>query len=216
MEVEIKLSVAEDVPGGPEAFFTRLASLDLIAGLPLGPSRRHDLRDVYYDVEGGTLARMGSGLRLRVQDGERYVTLKVNRSSDGALTRREEYEEPLSQESLNRVLAHVHDRLGPGPFPSVDFGNGRPCGSLAPVLDVRTARLTRSIGQDALLVLDKVTYVGVLCGPFYDIEVEARPGAGAEPTLRKVETELTLLAQGGLFPAGLSKLERGRRLLAMQ
>ncbi|MFZ5826636.1 MAG: CYTH domain-containing protein [Bacillota bacterium] len=216
MEVEIKLHVADEVDGGPEAFFGRLAALPSLAGLPLGPGTAHALRDVYYDTPEGTLARAGAGLRLRVQDGARHVTLKIDRSRDGALSRREEFEEPLTQERLDRVLSHVCDQIGSGPFPLQAFAAGERCGPLVPILDVVTARLTRPIGSLALLVLDRVTYPGVAEERFFDIEVEAATGQTGDAVLRAVEAALYEAAGGLLRPAEANKLKRGLALKALR
>lgn len=210
MEIEIKLSVMDSVAGGPLAFFGRLLEQAQLAGVGLGGVRKSAIRDVYYDTADGALARAGAGLRLRVQDRRHLVTLKLSRYQDGALTAREEFEEPLSQNRLTWVLSHVRALVGAGPFPVAGFQAGSLCGSLVPLLDLQTARLTRAIGREALLVLDTVVYADFNQTPFFDIEVEAR--SGGERLLRQVEEELHALAGGKIEPARYSKLERGLRL----
>lgn len=216
MEVEIKLHVRANVDGGPGALFTRLAGMTSLAGHHLEPAMPHALRDVYYDTPTGALASAGAGLRLRSDDGASYVTLKIAHSRDGALTRREEFEEPLGQERLDQVLSHVRAQIGDGPFPLLDFAAGRECGSLRPVLEVTTTRLVRPIGSLALLVLDRVEYRGVTEEPFFDIEVEAAAGLEDDTILRQVETELFEMAGGHLAPALINKLQRGLALKALR
>ncbi len=212
MEVEIKLNVKPAIEGGPVMLFTRLAMHPKLAGRPLGPIRKYEIRDLYYDTEDGALARAGAGLRSRAINGRPFVTLKVNRYRDGALSHREEFEEPLTQERLDWVLSHVREHIGEGPFPVEAFAAGKRCGSLVPVLEIGTARLVRPIGTEAELTLDMVEYPGLAAHPYFDIEVESKVGKAGERLIRQVETELYQLAGGYVSPAGMSKLERGLKL----
>lgn len=212
MEVEIKLHVKPAIVGGPFMLFTKLTMLPQIAGLPLGDITKHEIRDMYYDTPDGALARAGAGLRSRMLDTTPLVTLKVDQHRDGALTRREEYEEVLAQERLDWVLSHVTEIVGEGPFPVEDFAAGRPCGPLVPTLILGTARLVRPIGNQAELTLDMVEYPGLSTEPYFEIEVESRSGKAGERILRQVETELYTLAGGNLGPAVHNKLERGLKL----
>jgi len=214
VEVEIKLNVKQAIEGGPVMLFTKLTMQPLLAGYPMGPIQKYEIHDLYYDTADGALVKAGAGLRCRVVNGGAWVTLKVNKYQDGALTSREEFEEPLTQERLDWVLSHIQDLVGEGPFPAEDFAAGRTCGSLSPVLRVETARLTRAVGQVAELSMDMVEYPGVSIHPFYDIEVEARAGVSGERAIREIETALYQLADGNLAPATASKLERGLRLKA--
>lgn len=214
MEVEIKLHVSAKVDGGPGALFTRLTGLPSLAGLPLGPATPHALRDVYYDTLASDLARAGVGLRLRAENDALFVTLKIDRGRDGALTRRDEFEEPLTRERLEQVLSHVREQIGDGPFPLQEFAAGRRCGPLVPVLDVVTARLVRPIGTVALLVMDRVTYPGVAEESYFDIEVEATTSLGDDAVLRRVEFDLYETAGRHLYPATMNKLSRGLALKA--
>ncbi len=193
-------------------FFTRMAMAPSLAGLPLGPVQKFELRDVYFDTEDGALARIGAGLRLRVENGMPYVTLKINRSQDGSLSQREEFQEPLTQERLDWVLSHVRDQVGEGPFPFTDFAGMERCGSLVRTVEVHTARMSRPIGAVAMLSLDMVEYPGLAPNPLFDIEIESLKGEPYENFLRKVEQELYAVAGGELAPAAASKLERGLRL----
>lgn len=212
MEIEIKLNVKPAIPGGPVMLFTKLTMQSQLAGLPLGGISKAEIRDLYYDTEDLVLAKAGAGLRFRRIDEKPYVTLKINRFHEGALTRREEFEEPLSQERLDWVLSHVRDLVGEGPFPVEDFAAGRGCGNLKPVLAVGTARIVRPIGTMAELVMDMVEYPGLSAQAFFDIEVEAVGGKGGEHIIRRVEDELYLMAEGYIAPARMSKLERGLRM----
>lgn len=212
MEVEIKLNVRPAIEGGPVMFFTKLVMLTDLAGLPLGPIQKVEIRDIYYDTADGALAKSGAGLRLRVQNGDPYVTLKINKFQDGSLTQREEYQELLTQERLDWVLSHVREQIGDGEFPYTEFAAGKGVGTLVPVLDVGTARLVRTVGKVAELTLDMVEYHGVSANPYFDIEIEAVGGAGGEKVLRTIETHIHTLAGGDVAPATESKLERGLRL----
>jgi len=212
VEVEIKLNVKAAIEGGPDQLFTRLAILKSLGSLSLGPVSKLEVRDLYYDTPSGALAKGGSGLRMREENGLSKVTLKKSKFVAGALTRREEFEEPLTQERFDWVLSHLSDEIGEGPFLAEDFRYGRPCGTLIPVLRVNTARIRREIGAAALLCLDMVEYPGLTINPYYDIEVEAIGGQAGEAFIRRVETELYKLTGGDLGPARLSKLERGLKL----
>ncbi len=212
MEVEIKLNVKAAIRGGPALLFTRLSMLEGLGNLSLGPVFKLEIRDLYYDTVAGDLAKTGSGLRMRSENGRRKVTLKKGAFVDGALTRREEYEEPLTQERFEWVLSHLRTEIGAGPFLVDDFRAGLPCGVLVPMLCVDTARITRQIGAAASLVLDMVEYPGLTISPYYDIEVEAIGSQAGEAFIRQVETELHALTDGSLSPAGMSKLERGLKL----
>jgi inorganic triphosphatase YgiF len=212
VEVEIKLTVKPTIEGGPEMLFTRLTLQSLLGSYPLGPINKLELKDLYYDTADGALAKAGAGLRCRVVAGQPYVTLKISKYQDGALTQREEFEEPLAQERLDWVLSHVKEHIGEGPFPAADFAAGRNCGSLQPTLRVDTARLQRPVADVANLCLDMVEYPGVATHPYFDIEVEATSGEGGEQAIRRLEEELYILAGGDVTPATVSKLERGLRL----
>lgn len=212
MEVEIKLNVRPAIEGGPVALFTRLAILNTLGNLSLGPVFKLEILDLYYDTPSGSLAKSGCGLRMREENGHPKVTLKKGTFVDGALTRREEFEEPLIQERLDWVLSHLCEEIGEGPFPAEDFRTGRPCGTLVPILRVDTARIMRQISAAAALSLDMVEYPGLTTNPYYDIEIEAIGGQAGEAFIRKVETELYALTGGDLAPARMSKLERGLKL----
>ncbi|BAD39470.1 CYTH domain-containing protein [Symbiobacterium thermophilum] len=213
LEVEIKLAVPPTVPGGPGALFERLAAQETLAGFPLGAAQRVALRDTYFDTDDGTLAGAGAGLRVRREDGRTLITLKVTQAREDALTRREEYEAPLDLASLREVVERIRPLIGPGTVPFAAFAAGRPAGPLEPVLDVRTERIVRTVGNVATLSLDRVLYPGLAPEPYYDIEVEAAPGLADPAVLRALEAALTAAADGHLRPEGRSKLERGLALL---
>ena len=212
VEVEIKLNVKPAIVGGPIMLFTKLTMQPQLAGFPLGDITKHEIMDMYYDTADGALAKAGAGLRSRLQDGVPYLTLKIGRYRDGALTGREEFEEVLTQERVDWIMSHVSDIVGEGPFSAEDFHAGKPTGGLVPILIVGTARLVRPIGEVAELTLDMIEYPGLAANPFFDVEVESKAGKMGERILRSVETELYNLAGGNLAPATLSKLERGLKL----
>lgn len=212
MEVEIKLNVKPAIVGGPIMLFTKLTMQPQLAGYPLGGITKHEIMDMYYDTPDGALAKAGAGLRSRIQDGVPYLTLKINRYREGALTGREEFEEPLTQERVDWIMANAADVVGPGPFSAEAFHEGKPTGGMVPILIVGTARLARPIGEVAELTMDMIEYPGLSANPYFDIEVEAKSGKMGERILRAVEEELYRLAGGDLAPASLSKLERGLKL----
>lgn len=212
MEVEIKLNVKPAIVGGPVMLFTKLTMHPALASYPMGPITKLEIHDLYYDTADGALAKVGAGLRCRVVNGLPWVTLKINSFHEGALTRREEFDEPLNQERLEWVLSHIQEQVGEGPFPAEEFAAGRSCGSLEPVLRVDTARLLRPVGPVANLCMDMVEYPGISTHPYFDIEVEAKSGKAGERIIRQIEDELYVLAGSDLAPATVSKLERGLKL----
>jgi triphosphatase len=216
VEVEIKLNVLPTVEGGPAAFFERLAAQGSLAGRPLGPVEAVAMRDIYYDTPDGALARASAGLRLRIENGAAFITLKIARRQEGSLAVREEYEHRLDDIHFDQVVAYIRPLIGPEPVPLADFAAGRPAGPLVPVLDVMTDRIARQVGALGVLTLDRVSYAGLAVDPFFDIEVEAEVGLGGEAQLREVEAELIHLAGGHLAPASVSKLARGLGLKAQR
>lgn len=219
MEIEIKLNVRPDVAGGPAALFARLAALDRLGPFTLGPVAEHTIRDVYFDTADRRLGGARIALRLREQDGARFVTLKAPRRREGALAVRDEREAPLTAASLAAVLAVLAGLglLPPDTAPDLAaFAAGRAAGPLQPVLAARTRRVERAVRRDAAhladLALDVVEYEG-LASLFHDVEVEAR-GGGSEADLAELQALLVAAAGGALVPGLESKLARGLRLTA--
>jgi inorganic triphosphatase YgiF len=209
MEIEIRLNVDLAIEGGPAALFAKILARPKLANLPTGPVRAFEMFDVYYDTPDQTLAKNGIGLRLRVKGQEALITMKRGASQSGALTRREEVEEPLDQARLDWVMSLIKEFVGEGPFPVADFAGGKECGGLVPSLEIRQARTEIWVGQMAVVSLDVVEYPGVVSSPFFDLEVEAKQGKLSESILREVERELYAIAGGYLRPAPVSKLQRG-------
>jgi inorganic triphosphatase YgiF len=209
MEIEIRLNVNLAIEGGPAALFAKILARPKLANLPTGPVRAYEMFDVYYDTPDLKLAQNGIGLRLRVKGQEAYVTMKRGASQNGALTRREEVEEPLDQARLDWVMSLIKEFVGEGPFPVEAFANGKECGGLVPSLEIRQARTEIFVGNMAVVALDVVEYPNVVASPFFDIEVEAKQGKLSETVLREIERELYALADGDLRPAPISKLQRG-------
>lgn len=212
MEVEIKLHVLPGVPGGAERLFERLAAESSLGGYPLGRPTRIPMRDLYYDTAGSNLARAGAGLRLRKEGRSTLVTLKLKRAQQGALAVREEYEMELDATGLAGTLDRIRPLIGSQPVPFADFAAGRPAGPLIPVLEIRTERIARAVGDVAVLTLDRVEYPGLALHPYHDIEVETLHGQAGEAALRRLEQALLQLVPGSLVPATQNKLERGLRL----
>jgi inorganic triphosphatase YgiF len=213
LEVEIKLNVKPAIAGGPIMLFTRLTMVAALGGTPLGDIGKHEIHDLYYDTPDGKLAAAGAGLRSRLLDGVPHITLKISQYRDGSLTAREEYEEQLTRDRFDWVMAQAAHLVGEGPFSMEEFSAGRPCGGgLEPIITIDTARLVRPIGQVAELTMDMIEYPGLAPAPFFDIEIEAKSGKAGERVIRAVEADLYDLAEGFVGPASMSKLERGLKL----
>lgn len=209
MEIEIRLNVDLAIEGGPAALFAKILAQPKLANMPTGPVRAYEMFDVYYDTPDHRLAQNGIGLRLRVKGREAFVTMKRGGSINGALTSREEVEEPLDQARLDWVMSLIKEFVGEGPFPVEAFASGQECGGLTPSLEIRQARTEIHVGNLAVVSLDVVEYPGVVASPFFDLEVEAKQGKLSESILREIERELYAMADGDLRPAPVSKLQRG-------
>lgn len=211
-------------PGGEAAVLHNLAALTGLGPYRLGPAVLHRIRDVYYDTEQRSFSAARVALRMREQDGFRWVTIKAGRRRAGALAEREESEQPLDACSLGRALADLVERglLSADAAAAVDvvaFGAGQASGPLAPVLATATERVERAVFRGdayvAELALDTICYEGLPVRAFYDIEAEAKAGGG-EADLHALQELLQQAAGGALAPGTESKLARGLRLAAAQ
>lgn len=156
-----------------EAVLRDLAALDRLAGYVLrgAPDRR--IRDRHLDTPDGRLARRGIALRLREQDGARWLSLKGPARGDtrGPLSR-PQTERPWSERTLARALA--------------DLDLGAAAADLVTVQERETYRQVREVAAEtqaaplAELALDTVTYRlrrGVARHREVEIEATSRPGA---------------------------------------
>ncbi|MFO7171703.1 MAG: CYTH domain-containing protein [Bacillota bacterium] len=223
MELEIKLTAMPEAPVDPVEILVQLAGLpDLEDRYLLGAATPVTIRDLYYDTPDRRLRQARVGMRVRIQDGQPWITVKRSVHRDGGLARREEFEQRLDRESLGRAVALLREYglLSPEARPMVDaLLAGEPTGGLEPVLLTETRRVSRPVLRlpgrlpVATLALDRVVYKNVRGEPvFHDVEVEALAGTGEE-VLRELESLLVQAAGGYLKPAGESKLARGLRLL---
>ncbi len=87
MEREFKWSIADP------ADFERITASDTVAPL-IQSEGQTEMEAIYYDTFDGQLAKARGGLRLRREDGESVVCLKLSPQEgfDGAFKAREEYE----------------------------------------------------------------------------------------------------------------------------
>ena len=87
MECEFKWQIADP------ADFERIAANEIVAPL-IQSSDEVEMDATYYDTFDGQIAKARGGLRLRREDGEGVVCLKLTTGEgfDGALKQREEYE----------------------------------------------------------------------------------------------------------------------------
>lgn len=203
MEVEVKLTYqGADGPG----FFGKLAEVPVIGGCEFGAPQHLELVDTYYSSPALEAAK--GALRLRFQNGEPFITLKLAERQAGGLFVREEIEEPFSEASFQKIMALLVERrlLPAATYDPGAFLAAGATGVLVPVLQTRSVRQERR-GAGLSLTLDQVTYPGVSAVTFYDVEIELVGGQEAE--LRRVQAALVALGRGQLRPARLSKLARG-------
>lgn len=222
MEVEIKLTAMPDAPGDPVEILVRLAGLGTLDGrYLLGAANPVQIRDIYYDTPDRRLRQARVGMRVRLQGGQPWITVKRSVKREGGLSRREEFEQRLDRESLSRALAPLKEEgvLPPEVQPMADqLLAGQPSGGLEPILVTETRRVNRQVFRlpgnvpVAVLSLDRVTYLSLRRQPvFHDVEVEALEGTD-ESMIHEVAGLLVDAAGGYLKPAGESKLARGLKL----
>jgi CHAD domain-containing protein len=202
VEVEAKFSVPD------EQTFQRLLAATTLAGLSLGKGTTDELHDRYLDTASGALQAAGYACRERRQ-GERYLaTLKGLGSVSGAVHRRVEHEVELA-----------------GPLPPRDWppsaardlvlnlSGGKPLTLLLRIEQTRNQRPLVQGGEVvAELNLDRVhIYRGdALAATHLELEAELSHN-GPETVLETLASELEEV--WGLAPEGLSKFERGMKLM---
>mgnify|MGYP003650169064 FL=1 len=190
-EIELKLQIA---PGaaGPVLQWAEVH----------GELGRRDLRSVYFDTPGRSLAMAGLSLRTRF-DGAQYVqTVKATQGKAAGLFARNEWEKPVPSEQ-------------PEPGSDTPLAGLPPqtLDALAPLFSLEVERRSLDIArQDGVVELAIDTAIVVADdrqSDFCEIELELKSG-GAH-VLFELARELDALASVRL--GGMTKSERGNRLL---
>src|SRR3712207_1547701 len=176
-EVELKLTVVGDDPDG---LLDAVATLDRLGDYGLGLTRRHRLRDVYWDTPERRLREHGLTLRLRRMDDQVLFTAKGGTSSKDGLFRRYELERPATFENWHVVrTALAAGGVDLDGFAARDTTPAEwlACSGLIITQDRTTDRRTREVlGEGAVvgeLALDRTTFrFRTLVVEYREIEVE--------------------------------------------
>ncbi len=183
------------------------------------------IQDTYYDTPDWDLRRRGMSLRVRKRDGATKITLKGQRSQDGAVHTREELEEELDAKATASTLMLLGHRgviredlvesaiAGGTADPLAALGL---CG-LSPTAGVDNTRRLRDVIADRVAVASlSFDDIRLSCGPRserqLEIEIEAKT-ASARSVVEEMARELQRRYRGAIEPARFSKLERALRLL---
>jgi hypothetical protein len=216
VEIETTLAICTE---SPDEFVRELASLPEIGGYRLMHQADRAIRDVYLDLPERGLRDRGFGLRLRVVDGEPFITLKGKLEEVAAGARsREEIELPWSQDAINAVAARIGElglRIAP---PSASLHWNDPLALLAEMGLVETQkretrrrpRLVKGPGESSLspaeLVIDSVVYQLSSCHVrHHEIEVEMM-GSGTVALIQEITAALA-----SRWPAKLRYWQLGKR-----
>lgn len=208
----------------PEAVADAIARLTRLAGRPLRDTGTAAIRDVYLDTPAGALRARRDSLRVRVLNGQPFLTLKgPDRSVGPGVTERDELEMPWSAEAYARCLDILAARgislrraaAGADPV-SVLLASG-----LARVQERETRRRLRQVegagAPVAELAVDEVTYrLGAGAVRHHEVEIEAKGPGGADYLPRAI-AELRASFPSALTPWRHGKLATGlaiARLLA--
>lgn len=212
--LEIELKFAAD---GPEPL-ERLATVEQLAGVPLGAAETVDELDRYLDTADGALARERWACRLRTRGGRTIISLKGPRevaAVEGdrqatALHRRPELEGPADagRPPAAWPASAARERL-------LELSGGAPLEERLSLAQQRTERHLRGGTDDAerssgVLSLDEVIVLhrDAALGRFWCAELEAH-----DPSLDLDALGAALAAVDGLRPDPLSKLEHALALL---
>lgn len=192
METELKLLVAPD----------DVARLVEAPELQAAPAQNQQLVNRYFDTPDELLSANGAALRLRCQNGQWLQTLKGPGTASGGLHRRQEWEMPVSGQSLEwerlpeDVLPEGLDRQAVVPRFETNFN--------------RSAWWVELGGNRIEVALDQGTVEsGEAQSRICELELELVQGSPA--ALFQLAGRL-----GGrirLFPGAINKAERGFRLL---
>ena len=173
---------------------------------------QHRLGNVYLDTRDAQLRQHGLALRLRRLDDDWLQTLKTSASSEAGLTRRLEWEVPISGGALelSAFPPEAQARLTPPNLPAGLLAAIEPCFST----DFQRRAWRFDFAGAALEVaLDE----GEICAagrtePLCELEIECFSGAPAAV----LDLALVLLDDLPLQPEARSKAQRGYVLAGMQ
>jgi inorganic triphosphatase YgiF len=192
IEREAKLAIIGERPG---AVADEIAALATLAGHPLVPAGTVALRDVYLDTPAGALRARGDSLRVRIADGQAFVTLKGGgREAEPGVIEREELELSWSDEAYARLLDILAERGISLRRVAVE---GDPVfvlltSDLAQIQERETSRRIRHVDGPgapiAELAIDEVIY-RLAAGParHHEVEIEAKAPAGGPYLPRAVK-----------------------------
>jgi inorganic triphosphatase YgiF len=191
-EREAKLVITGERPG---AVADAIAGLSTLAGRGLVPTGTVALRDVYLDTPTGALRARRDSLRVRVADGQAFLTLKGGgREVDPGVIERDELETPWSEAAYTRLLDILAERGIPLRLATAD---GDPvslllASGLERLQERETSRRLRHVdgrgSPIAELAVDAVTF-HLAAGPVrhHEVEIEAKAPEGAAYLPRAVE-----------------------------
>lgn len=221
-EREAKLVITAE---RPETVADAIARLPRLAGCALREGGTAAIRDVYLDTPARALRARGDSLRVRVQNGRPFLTLKgPGRSVGPGVTERDELETPWSAEAYARCLDILAARgialrrAAPGADPLASLL----AAGLSRVQERETHRRLRHAGGGAgapvaELAVDEVTFrIGAGTVRHHEVEIEAKAPEGAE-YLPLAVAELRASFPSALAPWRHGKLATGlgiERLLA--
>jgi triphosphatase len=167
---------------------------------------RSKLVSTYYDTEDRALARRGSELRVRRDNGHFIQTVKADRASDSALLARGEWEDAIADA-----------RPDPGARESGRFLTADIADRVAPVFETEVTRLVTDLSPAPGTRIEAAIDRGTIRAPgrkpgerISEIELELKSG----PVTALYDVALRLLAEAPVRVECRSKAERGYRLAA--
>jgi inorganic triphosphatase YgiF len=185
-EREAKLVVTGE---RPQAIADAIAALTRLGGRALRDGGTAAIRDVYLDTPAGALRARRESLRVRVQNGRPFLTLKgPGREIGPGVTERDELETPWSPEAYARCLDVLTARgvrlrrVAPGADPLATLL----ASGLARAQEREThRRLRHAEGAGdrpvAELAVDEVTFrLAAGAVRHHEVEIEAKAPAGAD------------------------------------
>jgi len=210
IETELKLSAGGSAP------LRRLAGMDRLGPMQLGPTKAFLELDRYLDTPDGRLAVVGWACRLR-QRGRRYVVslkgppVRSISNAESGWHRRPEIEGPATRalDPTAWAPSPARDRL-------LELAGGRELQDWFSLRQHRTQRAVRDAsGPIATLSLDRVEVVqhGKSSGHLWCVELELLPTTAGLGESAGQDLLAGLLAVGGLTAEPLTKLERALALI---
>ncbi len=188
-ELEAKFVVISEKP---QQIIDKLLHIKAISGYDLSPKKNFEIRDIYFDDDFQRLKKSQLALRIRILEGEIYITLKGKPtfSSWGAIERLE-VELPWSPNALNKIFEILNEKNIPLERSADNFSNEDPiltlerCG-LQVVHDRESYRRTFNISSSVNrsqylveLVVDTVKFhIGKQIILHHEIELETLSSEG--------------------------------------